>query len=106
MLLALSVLLLASGCAIKYGRPFLSPDAGMIAMDRTEKTTLRKMFGEPYQMGIDSGDETWRWVYAEYGVGGGTNKDFTVRFNPNGTVKSYSFMSNFPEDMSPAKSNR
>jgi hypothetical protein len=106
MLLALSVLLLASGCAIKYGRPFLSPDAGMIAMDRTEKTTLRKMFGEHYQMGIDSGDETWRWVYAEYGVGGGTNKDFTVRFNPNGTVKSYSFMSNFPEDMSPAKSNR
>ena len=106
MLLALSVLLLASGCAIKYGRPFLSPDAGMIAMDRTEKATLRKMFGEHYQMGIDSGDETWRWVYAEYGVGGGTNKDFTVRFNPNGTVKSYSFMSNFPEDMSPAKSNR
>jgi hypothetical protein len=106
MLLALSVLLLASGCAIKYGRPFLSPDAGMIAMDRTEKTTLRKMFGEHYQMGIVSGDETWRWVYAEYGVGGGTNKDFTVRFNPNGTVKSYSFMSNFPEDMSPAKSNR
>jgi hypothetical protein len=106
MLLVLSVLLLASGCAIKYGRPFLSPDAGMIAIDRTEKTTLRKMFGEPYQMGIDSGDETWRWVYAEYGVGGGTNKDFTVRFNPNGTVKSYSFMSNFPADMSPAKSNR
>ena len=27
-----------------------------------------------------------------------STKDFTVRFNANGTVKSYSFTSNFPED--------
>jgi len=56
-------------------------------------------FGEPYQVGLDSGDQTWRWFYAEHGVGSEVSKDFTVRFNPNGTVKSYSFTSNFPDDM-------
>lgn len=103
MLLVLSGLLLAWGCAIKYGHPFLSPESGMITMGRTDKAALRQIFGEPYQVGMDSGDETWRWVYAEYGFSGGINKDLKVRFNTNGTVKSYSFMSNFPQDMPQAK---
>ena len=75
----------------------------MITMGQTDKAALRRIFGEPYQVGIDSGDETWRWIYAEHGFRGGVNKDLTVRFTTNGTVKSYSFMSNFPQDMSQTK---
>ena len=42
---------------------------------------------------------TRAWLYARTSTSGTTTKDFTVRFNANGTVKSYSFTSNLPEDM-------
>jgi len=57
------------------------------------------MFGAPYQIGLDSGDRMWRWFYGERESGGETSKDLTVRFNADGTVKSYAFSSNFPDDM-------
>ena len=60
---------------------------------------LLSVFGEPYQVGLDSGDQTWRWLYARTSTSGTMTKDFTVRFNANGTVKSYAFTSNVPEDM-------
>jgi hypothetical protein len=99
VLLALTVLAAAAGCALHAGRTFPSPDPAQISVGATDKAALARMFGEPYQVGLDSGDQTWRWFYAERGVGGEASKDFTVRFNPNGTVKSYSFTSNFPDDM-------
>ncbi len=96
-LLALSVL---SGCiSIKFGREFPSPDPKMIVAGKTDKTSLQRMFGEPYQVGLDSGDQTWRWFYGQRDSGGEISKDLSIRFNPDGTVKSYSFSSNFPEDM-------
>ncbi len=96
-LLALSVL---SGCiSIKFGREFPSPDPKMIVAGKTDKTSLQRMFGEPYQVGLDSGDQTWRWFYGQRDSGAEISKDLSIRFNPDGTVKSYSFSSNFPEDM-------
>ena len=101
VLLAVTVLAVAAeGCAgLRVGRTFPSPDPAQITVNATDKAALVRMFGEPYQVGLDSGDQTWRWFYAEHGVGSEVSKDFTVRFNPNGTVKSYSFTSNFDEDM-------
>ncbi len=71
----------------------------MIAAGKTDKASLERMFGEPYQVGLDSGDQTWRWFYGQRNAGTELSKDLSVRFNPDGTVKSYSFSSNFPEDM-------
>src|SRR5213595_2336073 len=101
VLLAVTVLAVAAeGCAgLRVGRTFPSPDPAQITVNATDKGALVRMFGEPYEVGLDSGDQTWRWFYAEYGVRGEASKDLTVRFNPNGTVKSYSFSSNFPDDM-------
>ena len=96
-LLALTVL---SACiSIKFGREFPSPDPKMIVAGKTDKTSLQRMFGEPYQVGLDSGDQTWRWFYGQRESGAEISKDLNIRFNPDGTVKSYSFSSNFPEDM-------
>jgi outer membrane protein assembly factor BamE (lipoprotein component of BamABCDE complex) len=98
-LAALVVALALSGCAgLQVGREFPSPEAAQIKPDVTDKARLLTLFGEPYQVGIDNGDQTWRWFYAQRG-GSATSKDLSVRFNANGTVKSYSFTSNFPEDM-------
>ncbi len=96
-LLALAVL---SGCiSIKFGREFPSPEAKMIVVGKTDKASLERLFGEPYQVGLDSGDQTWRWFYGQRDSGTEISKDLSIRFNPDGTVKSYSFSSNFPEDM-------
>ncbi len=96
-LLALTVL---SGCvSIKFGREFPSPDPKMIVAGKTDKTSLQRMFGDPYQVGLDSGDQTWRWFYGQRESGAEISKDLSIRFNPDGTVKAYSFSSNFPEDM-------
>ena len=89
-----------AGCAaLKAGRVFPSPDPAQITANVTDKAALERMLGAPYQVGLDSSDQTWRWFYAEHGSDGEVSKDLTVRFNANGTVKSYSFTSNFPEDM-------
>jgi hypothetical protein len=99
-LLSLGVaLLLLAGCvSFKAGREFASPDAGTIVAGKTGKSDLRRAFGEPYEVGLDSGDPTWTWFFARTG-GEDRSKSLTVRFNADGTVKSYSFSSNFPDDM-------
>jgi hypothetical protein len=92
--------LVLSACAgLSLGRDFPSPDAAHIRVNVTDKVGLVAAFGEPYQVGIESGDQTWRWFYAQRGPSSTITKDLSVRFNANGTVKSYSFTSNFPEDM-------
>jgi hypothetical protein len=96
-LLALTML---GGCiSIKFGREFPSPEARMIVVGQTDKASLERMFGPPYQVGLDSGDQAWRWFYGQRDAGTELSKDLSVRFNPDGTVKAYAFSSNFPEDM-------
>jgi hypothetical protein len=97
---ALGVLLVASACsALQVGHEFPSPNTTQIKADVTDKAALLSIFGEPYQVGIDNGDQTWRWFFAQRSGSDAITKDLTVRFNASGTVKSYSFTSNFPEDM-------
>ncbi len=99
IVLTLAVAMLAWGCALHFGRAFPSPDAAQIKVNVTDKAALERLFGDPYQVGLDNGDQTWRWFYGERGTSMEVTKDFTVRLNANGTVKSYSFTSNFPDDM-------
>jgi hypothetical protein len=94
----LVVLATLTGCgSLKAGRDFPSAEPQLIVLGKTDKPSLQRMFGEPYQVGLDSGDPTWTWFYAD--AGQDLSKSLTVRFNRDGTVKSYSFSSNFPEDM-------
>ena len=99
IVLTLVLAMLAWGCALHFGRAFPSPDAAQIKVNVTDKAALERLFGDPYQVELDNGDQTWRWFYGERGASMEVTKDFTVRFNANGTVKSYSFTSNFPDDM-------
>lgn len=99
-LVSIAVLALVSGClSIKFGRDFPSPDRQLIVVGKTDKAALERVFGEPYQIGLDSGDQTWRWFFGQRDGNSELSKDLTVRFNPDGVVKSYAFTSNFPDDM-------
>ena len=91
---------MASACAgLPLGREFPPPDAAQIKVNVMDKAGRLSVFGEPYQSGLDSGDRASRWFYARTSTSDTMTKDFTVRFNANGSVKSYSFTSNLPEDM-------
>jgi hypothetical protein len=95
-----TALVLGSGCvSIKFGRDFPSPDRQLIVVGKTDRATLERLFGEPYQVGLDSGDASWRWFYGQREASVELSKDLSVRFNADGTVKSYAFTSNFPDDM-------
>lgn len=94
------VLILAAGCvSVTFGRDFPSPEAKSIVAGKTDRAALQRMFGDPYQVGLDSGDPTWRWFYGQRDSTAEVSKDLTVRFNAEGIVKSYSFTSNFPDDL-------
>lgn len=84
--------------AFSTGREFPSPARDAIAKGATGKGDLERMFGKPTQVGIEDGDETWRWLYFKKG-NPDLSKDLTVRFAADGKVRSYSFSSNFPDDM-------
>jgi outer membrane protein assembly factor BamE (lipoprotein component of BamABCDE complex) len=100
----LLVAMISAGCiSTKFGREFPSPDPRVISVGKTDKTELRRAFGEPYQVGIDSGDATWRWFFGQRSWGTEQTKDLSVRFNGDGRVKAYSFTSNFPDDMTRLK---
>ncbi|MBI4241834.1 MAG: hypothetical protein HY613_08965 [Candidatus Rokubacteria bacterium] len=97
-LLVLAALL--AGCALlEVGQDFPSPTADMVQAGKTTKADLRRFFGEPYQVGFDTGDLTWSWFYGKKLSQGELSKELTVRFDARGVVKSYSFRSNHPEDM-------
>ena len=92
--------LAGAGCvSMKFGRDFPSPDRQLIVVGKTDKAALERIFGEPYQIGLDSGDQTWRWFYGQRESNTELSKDLSVRFNADGTVKAYAFSSNFPDDM-------
>ena len=99
--LALAVSLTACS-ALSTGREFASPKPGAeIKNGATTKADLLRMFGDPTQVGMKDGDQTWTWYYFQKGSGkaGDLSKQLEVTFNGQGVVKSYSFSSNFPEDM-------
>jgi outer membrane protein assembly factor BamE (lipoprotein component of BamABCDE complex) len=93
---------LAACSALSTGRDCPSPKPGAeIKNNATTKADLLKMYGDPTQVGMKDGDQTWTWYYFKKGSGkdGDLSKQLEVTFNPQGVVKSYSFSSNFPEDM-------
>jgi outer membrane protein assembly factor BamE (lipoprotein component of BamABCDE complex) len=93
---------LAACSALSTGRDFPSPKPGAeIKNGATTKADLLKMYGDPTQVGMKDGDQTWTWYYFKKSSGKDSDlsKQLEATFNAQGVVKSYSFSSNFPEDM-------
>lgn len=93
-----------TACASMFtaGREFPSPKPDAIKNGATTKADLVQLFGEPAQVGVKDGDPTWTWYYFRKGQKSGEpdlSKQLDVTLSSAGVVKSYSFSSNFPEDM-------
>ena len=101
-LLLIATLVAACG-GLKFGSDFPSPTKDLLAVGKTTKADLLRFFGEPHQVGLDTGDPTWGWTYVQAFANQEFTKQLTVRFDGKGVVKSYSFVSSFPEDMARLK---
>ena len=60
-------------------------------------TTLIKIFGKPFKIGIQNGQSVWVYEDHHYSIiHEGASKDLIIIFSPNGIVQSYQFMSSKP----------
>ena len=65
----------------------------------TPKAEIEQKLGPPLRVGTDGGVPTWTYGYYEYRVlGDSNNKDLVIRFSPEGTVRSYTLSTTFPEE--------
>ena len=82
-----------TGC-LTVGRDFPADRVGEIAIGKTTRDEIHRMFGEPWRTGLEDGRRTWTYGRYRYKLFGTTEtRDLVVRFEPNGTVASYTFNS-------------
>lgn len=96
-MLALVCGLLLTGC-VSAGKDFNVHMVRQIQLQQTTRAQIEQMFGPPWRTGIEDGKQTWSYGYYKHSISDTMSRDLVVRFNPNGTVASYSFNSNYPED--------
>lgn len=96
-MLALVCGLLLTGC-VSAGKDFNVHMVRQIQLQQTTRAQIEQMFGPPWRTGIEDGKQTWSYGYYKHSLSDTMSRDLVVRFNPNGTVASYSFNSNYPED--------
>jgi hypothetical protein len=95
--LALICGLLLTGC-VSAGKDFNVHMVRQIQLQQTTRAQIEQMFGPPWRTGLEDGKQTWSYGYYKHSLSDTMSRDLVVRFNPNGTVASYSFNSNYPED--------
>ncbi|MHB2026482.1 MAG: outer membrane protein assembly factor BamE domain-containing protein [Elusimicrobiota bacterium] len=95
--LALSLPILAAGLAgcVTIGHSFDTSKVKTITPEKTTQAQIQEIFGIPTRTGTDTGNPTWTYLNYKISVLGVKRADdLYVKFNPDGTVKSYAFNTN------------
>ena len=83
---------LALAACLNVGEEFPTDPIGQIQIGHTTRDDIHRMFGDPWRTGIEDGRRTWTYGRYKYRLIGRTEtRDLVVRFDPNGTVASYTF---------------
>ena len=88
------------GCA-SAGKDFNVHMVPQIKLHQTTRAQIEQMFGAPWRTGLEDGKQTWSYGTYKYSLSDTLSRDLVIRFDPNGTVASYTFNSNYPEDKQP-----
>jgi len=89
--LLLTLALFGAGCAT-VGREFPAHSVNNIIIGETDRSEIRRMFGEPWRTGIEDGQKTWTYAHYRYSLfGPEQTSDLLIRFDDEGKVVSYSF---------------
>jgi hypothetical protein len=82
---------LAPACAT-VGRGFPVAPVADIRIGETTQSQIRSLFGPPWRVGVEDGQETWTYGKYRYRLfGESSTTDLVVRFGAGGVVASYSF---------------
>lgn len=97
-ILLTSVFLFGTTGCLTVGQDFPT-ETVWISPNKTTRKDLEKYVGEPFRVGNDTGFLTYTYAYYKYSLlRPADTKDLTVRFNPDGTVNSYTITSSFEDD--------
>lgn len=87
-----------AGCA-RVGHDFNAGHVQEIKIGQTTKSDVINMLGKPWRIGNENGVTMWTYgKYTYYLVGEADTKDLIIKFNDNGTVRSYTFNKTMNEE--------
>ena len=83
--------LLIIGCAT-VGGDFPTTRVSEIRIGKTTQDEIRTMFGSPWRVGLENGQNTWTYGKYRYGILGNKEaRDLVVRFDDRDVVTSYTY---------------
>jgi hypothetical protein len=96
IVIVVAIVLISNGCGT-VGKSFNVSKVETIVNGTTTQSDIKKMFGEPFKIGIQNGQPIWVYEDHHYSIiREETSKDLIIIFGPNGIVQSYQFMSSKP----------
>ena len=96
LVILVGIILISNGCGT-VGKSFNTSKVESIVNGITTRSDIKKMFGEPFKIGIQNGQPIWVYEDHFYSIiREETSKDLIIIFNSDGIVQSYQFMSSKP----------
>jgi len=96
LVIVVGIILISNGCGT-VGKSFNTLKVESIVNGITTRSDIKKMFGEPFKIGLQNGQPIWVYEDHHYSIiREETSKDLIIIFNPDGIVQSYQFMSSKP----------
>ena len=90
-----AVLVALTAACLTVGADFRAEPVLDIEKGVTTKEQLREWLGDPYQMGLEDGRETWTYLYVRRNVRGDVqSKQLHIKFDDGGRVETYSYTTN------------
>ena len=94
--IVVGIILTSNGCST-VGKSFNTSKVESIVNGVTTRSDIKKMFGEPFKIGIQNSQPIWICEDHHYTIiREETSKDLIIIFSPDGIVQSYQFMSSKP----------
>ena len=96
LVIVVGIILISNGCGT-VGKSFNTSKVESIVNGITTRSDIKKIFGEPFKIGIQNGQPIWVYEDHHYSIiREEISKDLIIIFKPNGIVQSYQFMSSKP----------
>ena len=96
LVILVGIILMSNGCGTA-GKNFDASKVENIVNGATTRSNIKKMFGEPFKIGIQNGQPIWVYENHHYSIiHEETSKDLIIIFSPDGIVQSHQFMSSKP----------
>jgi len=96
LVIVVGIVLISNGCGT-VGKSFNTSKVESIVNGITTRSDIKKMFGEPFKIGIQNGQPIWVYEDHLYSIiHEETSKDLIIIFSPDGIVQSHQFMSSKP----------